>query len=731
MKAFHTFILIILTFAVFAGNAADVYPQNDESVYSIMFGWNTAGSIDILSRQATAFGRLKGESGIAMSFGSFLGPERIVTHDDGAIFMNEARRAGIDYIIPSSSEFMFGVDRFMEIALSAKAAKSPEFLSANLLDERTREPLVAPYVIRNLSGTRICIIAMSDMNTLKDAPDENVLGVDVISYDEAIENIYWDVISEYASVIIVAGRMDRNEILELAAKHSFIDLFVTNNQEGGFSETEITTTSVHIAGKPVYIGPESSGHLGYLNVKDIDGIETIEFSDITLGERFLPEKEIGATLTRITDRLKRLEDEGAYIIKAGSEVASILKEVYESDAVFLERQSMYYYPLEDSLSVLNVREVIKPDNELISYDLKGDLLKSIMEQSAAEPDGEMRLFVSGISDDMKVNSLPIMDERDYTVMVSKFLRLGGNGYDQFKFGRNYTLTGVDMQHVAESYLAEKEERIRKAHREKIWDLSLNISLNSNFDRTDVNDDKSLYGDRIPKPFRNMDDKYSGNFIFNSQNNLLTMNKTVKKHLFENFLRFSYKRMGSKTDESEGISYNTQRNQDEVELSNKYTYNLALFPAKPYVKIRTKTFMYSGAGKHPITGILSAGGTRTFKRIKGLNLAVGLSGTRDYYTLENTFGTSGAITFNRKIPAWLLFSQETQITSETNVYWNPMAKYDMEFKLDSYSNFKIQLWKQIHADLTVKAYSYRNSVHRKIAVGFIYLFTLNYNMNWKF
>ncbi len=724
----HTFLLIILILAVIFIHTENAYPQTVESVYSMLFGWNTAGSIDILSRQASAFARLKGETGIAMSFGSFLAPERIVTYDEGEIYLNEARRAGLDYIIPSSAEFMFGVDRFREFAA---AGYMPSFISANLIDERTREPLVDPYVVLTVSGTRICIIAMSDMNTLIDAPDENVRGVDVISHEEALENIYWDVISEYASVVIVAGRMDRDDIMNMALSHSFVDLFVTNDRAEGFSDDEIATTSIHIAGTPVYIGTESNDHLGYLHVKDVDGVETIEFSDITLGEQFDPDKLIAATLTEITARLERLEDEEAYIVKAGSEVADMLREVFEVDAVFLERQCMYYYPLEDSLNVLNVRKIVKPDKELVSYSLKGSQLKSILEQSQNNLDTDMRLFVSGVDDEMKVNSLPIIDESNYTVVTTEFLQSGGNGYDQFKSETDFTVTGVDMQKTAERYLVAEADRIRKLQRKKYWDLSLNLSLNTNFDRTDVDEDKELYGDRIPKPFRNMEDTYSGNFIINSQNNILRMNRTFKKHIFQNFLRFSYKRLGTKTDDSEKIRYNTQRNQDEVELSNKYTYNLDLFPAKPYVQIRTKTFLYSGKGKHPITGIVSAGGTRSFKRVQGLNVSLGISGTRDYFTLENTFGTSGAITYNRKFPAWLLFSSETEITSETNIYWNPLARFDMEFKMDSFSNIKVQVWKNIHADMTFKAYTYRNTVHRKVAVGFLYLFTLNYNINWNF
>ena len=61
----------------------------------------------------------------------------------------------------------------------------------------------------------------------------------------------------------------------------------------------------------------------------------------------------------------------------------------------------------------------------------------------------------------------------------------------------------------------------------------------------------------------------------------------------------------------------------------------------------------------------------------------------------------------------------------------MAKYHMEFKMDSDTNINIQIWKRINAQFTLRAYSYRSSVHKKTAVGLYYNFTLNYGMAWKF
>jgi len=140
----HIFLLLFLCYDT-------GYAQDNGNGYSILFGWKTEGSIDLLARKAAAFKHHKTENTITLSFGSILGSTRIVEHDEGALFLSSAKEAGIDYIIPSSSEFMFGREVFRSFASSGLI---PRFISANLIDERTRNTLVDPYIVRDISGIR-------------------------------------------------------------------------------------------------------------------------------------------------------------------------------------------------------------------------------------------------------------------------------------------------------------------------------------------------------------------------------------------------------------------------------------------------------------------------------------------------------------------------------------------------------------------------------------------------
>ena len=520
IKYFFITILFFLSTSVFA--------QNDTKTVNVVFGSKTSGSIELLGKKASAILKIGKDNSIIIDLGSLLGPTKIINYDEGALFLNSAREAGIEYMIPSASEFMFGKDVFRSFAASGIV---PDFVSSNIIDERTRKTLTKNLIIKNFSGLTICLIPISDIRILKEANDVNVTGVDILYASEAISDIKEDILSKHPDIVIAAGRMDRETINILTSKFDFIDIFITNNPSGGFSDQTSSTNSLIIDGKPVFVGSEKGDRLGLVKINFKSGIEQTEYSEILLDDRFPPDAAIVKKLNETMSVMTKKDSEETIVLKTGGAVGKILKKVFDVDAVFLEKQSLYYYSLADSIGVLNVREIIKPEQELVSFNMKGKQLKSIWEQSGSQAFADLRLIITGMTEDGRLDSIPLQDDRDYWILTTKFLRMGGNGYEQFKESENETLSGIDMLETVESTVVAKERRIRELSKPKIWELNLFLTLNSNFNRTDVDADKSIYGSKIPKPFFDMQDRYEGNFIINSLNNLLTMKKNYKKKYF--------------------------------------------------------------------------------------------------------------------------------------------------------------------------------------------------------
>lgn len=703
-----------------SGYCAEVCDCTTANRYAILFGWETEGSHELLARQATAFGRFRDTRSLAISFGNLLGPSLIVRHDTADQFLEAAHKAGFDYIIPSSQEFMFGAETAGRFA---ENDRYPRFISANVVDKKTKMPIFDPYAAWYVSGLRICIVAISDTSIMRDAPREGVAGIEVISCDEALTAVSAAVARERADIVIVAGRMDRNVILETARRHPFVDIFLTNCQSGGFSEAGRITSTAVVLGKPVYIGPEAGNQLGLFAVRSLDGAEAKEFTTLTLGDAFPPDKDILASLTSTLDEFKKRETEEAAIVNTGSAVASVLRRVFGADVVFLHRESLFYYPLKDSLTIFNIRNVVKPYEKLTRYEVKGSVLKAVLGDMESRPYPGDRLIVAGLTADGKVDTIPVADDRAYTVLTTTHLRSGGNGYVQFRSGTNGTLTDINMLAAVENYLVEKDDRLRKLARKKPWTLVLNMKIGANLNKVDVDRDKILYKN-IPDPFKSMTDQFMGFFSFASNGNTFAYQR--KRHLFTSMLDMSYIRTGSRISSSKVIYGKLN---DLLRLTSKYVYNVPTFSSVPYVDLTITSALHPGPGKHPIRADMSTGLTRKLPKY-WVEVSLGMNGSRDYITNRNNLGSKTEVTINKVFPAHSFLTSQTQLSSVTRVFWWPSAQFHSMFRHENENSLSMVLWKKFELNFQVKSYTYRDNTIDKVASGFQYFIILNYSMQRK-
>ncbi len=713
------FIFIALLACAPAALAQDG-AAGDSLLYSFITTWGTGGDHQLLARKAAAIGQFKNQNTLAISFGSLIGETRLVENDNGLRFLRAAKEGGLDCVIPAAGEFLPGVQN---LRILSEFSGVPVFLSANIVVERTMQPVFTPYIIRNFAGLRICVIGLSDTDIIMNTPDENVTGIEVLPFEEALEKIMDRVAGEYPDRVVVAGRIGRPVIENLVRRFPAIDTFITNRRSEGFVDKFSSATSIIVADRPVYIALEEPNTLGRLTVNYSDGIETRAFSTITLPDDYTASEKILENLGAVIEEIEQRDREEQSIRKAGEEVASILADYYEPDAVLIDREALYYYPLEDSLTLFELEKVVKPDRGLVRLTLEGRHLASILERSE-EADPPEKLHVGGISDDGKIDDIPIQDDRSYDIVTTARLAGGGLGYNQFYLAETRTILSETMLEVVEGYLVEKDRRIREAEEVKNWSLSLNLSIGSNFNKTEVDKDQELYGDVPPKEFRSLKDLFTGLFEIQSWDDKFTL--TLKRHLIESRLRARYMRSGYRTEEGD-LTY--KEGGDDLQLFNKYTYDLPGFKLKPFGAIDVYSEFYSPGGRHPIRASARAGLSREIKSLWGMVLEVGLDGTRNYVNNENTFGTTNKFTLSKSFPAKGLFSTPTKLSIDAQMTWNPMAKYHMAFFMRNSNKIDFQIWKRLNATFHVRSYAYRDTRHRKVAIGFIYNFMISYLMDW--
>ncbi len=711
-------LLLIACFAV--SGISPVRAENTVNRYSILFGWKTDGSHELLARQASAFRTYHDDRSLAISFGSLLGNTLIVRHDTADQFLSATRDAGYDYIIPGSPEFMFGAETAIRFS---ENERYPRFISANLVDKTTRKTVFEPYATWYVSGLRICIIAFSDTSIAKQTRSGAIKGIDVMSYDETLTALSVPVAREHADIVIAAGRIDRAAVLDIARKHPYVDMFLTNSQSGGFFDAKGATTNALVSGKSLFVGPEEGTKLGMLSLHDTGGVETREFSTITLGDAFPPDKDLLASLNRTLDEFKRRDTEETAVLKTGTAVTAALKDIFGVSAVFLHRQSLFYYPLKDSLTMFNVRNIVRPYEKLTRFEVKGSVLTSVLTDMKSRKDPDDRLIFAGLGADGKIDSLPVVADSTYVILATSHLRTGGNGYVQFQGGTNETISDINMLTTVEDYLVAKDQRIRKLTRKKTWALVTNLTIGANLNKIDVDKDKKLYKS-IPAPFGGLADQFMGYFSISSMNNTYTIQR--KRHSYSSVLDMDYRRQGVRTPAGKVIySIGT----DVLRIKNKYEYRIPSLPSVPYVDLILTSAFHPPPGQHPLRADMSTGLSRRFPRY-WTDMSIGLNGTRDYVTNRNNLGTKVEVNVSKTFPARRLLTAPSNLVSKTRVFWAPSALSRSMFRHENENSFNIQIWKKVGMDFKVNTYSYRDNTKKKIAAGFQYYVNLTYGMQWK-
>lgn len=705
--------------AILIAGAGVTRAEETPDGFSIIFGGKTMGDHETLSRQAGAFQRVKDSRSLVLGFGSLLGPTPVVRHDIADQFLRSARDAGFDYIIPAAPEFMFGVAALKRFA---KNDAYPKIISANVVDRKTLKPVFAPYAIWNVSGKRICVIAFSDTGIVHEVKPGDMTGITVIPNGEALRKIADRVIEEGADYIIAAGPMDWREVSRLAREHPYLDAFLTSGRPGEFPGGG--TSTISYAGKTIFVCSEAGGEMGIFSLRERGGLESREFSTFALDRTSPPDERILSALTHALDEFKRRELEEQATVNTGIAAATVLKEVFAVDVAFIERQCFSPLAPDSGLTSANLRSVIRPGTKLTVYSLPGAALKAIFHESGTRSDPASRLIIAGMTPDGKIGSLPVDDTAVYTVLTTMYLREGGNGYAGFGAALNERLTGVDAFGPAERFLVRRDERLRRASRTRNWNLVANLSVGSNFNKQDVDDEKALYGSSLPTRFKSLSDQFFGYVRLGSEGNSFTYKK--KKHSVSLKLNAVFQRTGTRPD-SGTVVYT--KSSDFVRLDGRYEYDVMKLGSRPYIDMTVNSILYSGEGRHPLSVNASTGLTRKFPKL-WLDTSLGINGTRNYATNANSLGLKTNLSFKRVFPPRALFSGQTTLTSETEVFWSPVAQSLSEFRHENHNRASVQLLRKLDLVMGIHTYSYRNSKYHRSAVGIHYDLNLTYGMQWK-
>jgi 5'-nucleotidase/UDP-sugar diphosphatase len=148
----------------------------------------------------------------------------------------------------------------------------------------------------------------------------------------------------------------------------------------------------------------------------------------------------------------------------GDLIADAMRERAEADVALVNGGGVRASIDAGPIALGELLTVLPFNNELVTLELTGDLLRQVLERDAAgtsEEDNGGFLQVSGLSftirngqaADIKVGDQPLQGDKTYKVATVDFLASGGNGYTGFTQGQNLRMVGVLLSQLVLDYLA--------------------------------------------------------------------------------------------------------------------------------------------------------------------------------------------------------------------------------------------------------------------------------------
>ncbi|HUT04698.1 MAG TPA: hypothetical protein VM163_12500 [bacterium] len=205
---------------------------------------------------------------------------------------------GYDGLGLGVKDFTFGIRHLKALQ---RQAWFP-FISANVLDAETQEPVFHPFMLFHTTGATVCVsavVSQDDEALIVDwtKDDEGSRTVEVEQPDEALKRVLASS-ATIANVVIVLAQMPLDEAIDLSERLPQIDVIVVSDRENTtdlvHGETILVaagTKSKSLKGLELFC--DETGWADRYNIESFPIVEAIEHSSsvVNLHQRFLARRK--------------------------------------------------------------------------------------------------------------------------------------------------------------------------------------------------------------------------------------------------------------------------------------------------------------------------------------------------------------------------------------------------------------------------------------------------------
>lgn len=402
-------------------------------------------------------------------------------------------KIGYDAVTLGNHEFDKGLTSLEKLVSGAKFP----YLSANIKFTKNKElsDRVKGYVIKDIDGLKIGIIGVTtdDIKVLSNDTDSLQVSDDIKIVRKIAKNI-----KKQCDFIIVLSHIGFNEDIELAKAVPEINLIV-----GGHSHTLLKNPySVSEDGKsPMILQDGEFGvYLGQLDLTiEKNRIKTYKYRQIPVDKNVKEDQEIKQQVEKLQKQIEyltnnivgtlqnpldaRKETVRTGLTNAGCLVTAAIKAKFPDVDIVMQNSGgirAHRYLNKGTITLADINELCPFDNRIILLELTGKDLKSVLEGSARElPEGsgafmqtlgidytiDLSKRAQRMTDDktkiikegkrvsgVKINGVPLDENKIYKIATNDFILRGGDGYVQFKKAKNIVHTDLFLPHLVIEYI---------------------------------------------------------------------------------------------------------------------------------------------------------------------------------------------------------------------------------------------------------------------------------------
>lgn len=398
----------------------------------------------------------------------------------GAFTMDLMNQEHFDAMVPGNHEFDWGLKILKD---RVKQAHFP-ILCANLLDQTTgKNPdWIKPYAIVKKQGFTIAIIGLTTPETAEKTKPGALENLIVEKSEQTLTRIFPEIKEHKPDLIILLTHLDSEQNKSGQISGSAANLIAEKSDLG---QAVLITGHSHqfVAGQVLDIPIVQAGSYGQAlgQIKLTYDSETKKL--LKREQRFIPIYQQGPesqsmkqTIDQTEIKLAPLKNQflgqnrqtlthqKQQLSPLGQWITDEMRSYGQSDIAFINGGGIRKSLEQGPITVGILYEVLPFDNEICTLDLTGQQIEEIMQQSLHSKAG--RLQYSGL--EMLVdpqgtllsltlkNGEPLKKNKLYHVTLPDFLAEGGDGFLQFKAGKNLKHTGLLLRdYLGQTIKAQK------------------------------------------------------------------------------------------------------------------------------------------------------------------------------------------------------------------------------------------------------------------------------------